>query len=150
MQMHSAARTITQTLMRKSTAAFGKLFSCSKVYSSTMEGLPVTVEDFIDGNFDNNNGNISEPKSPNHRILIEKAECLVHFSFVDTKKQMMLLDLQGVGYTLCDPEIATQDLLEDGELNFGTGHLASDAIDSFLVKHNCNQFYKMLDLQNSE
>ena len=86
-QMHSVARAVTQTLMRKLPAAFGKSFSHNKVYYSTMEGLSVSIEDFIDGNFDkyiNNNGNISEPNSPDHKILIEKAECL------RTKKQMML------------------------------------------------------------
>ena len=35
----------------------------------------------------------------------------------------MVVDLLGVGYNLCDPEMATMDLLHKVELNFCAGNL---------------------------
>ena len=33
-----------------------------------------------------------------------KAQTLVHFTYVKSKEQLMVTDIQGVGYSLCDPK----------------------------------------------
>eukprot|EP00794_Sanderia_malayensis_P013091 gene13089-14433_t len=149
-QMDAVARSITRSFNRKLSAAFGLFFMYKKVYFSNIQGKPVTVEEFIPGNFQkhiNNTGQIRQAESAEDRILIEKAECLVHYSYVHTKKQMMVLDLQGVDYVLCDPEIATTILEEDGELNFCAGNLSFKAINTFLDGHSCTTYCQMLDLE---
>ena len=82
--------------------------------------------------------------------MIEKASCFAHFSYVYTEMQVMVLDLQGVGYSLCDPEIATMTLLDVGELNFCAGNPSHEAINRFLAEHNCNRYCKMLALPENE
>jgi len=147
-QMHSVARSIAQSFERKVPSSFGKSFSYNKVYYSSIGNVPVTVEEYIPGMFEkyiNNNGLISKASSQSDEV-IEKASCFAHFSYVHTNMQMMVLDLQGVAYTLCDPEIASTRLLEDGELNFCAGNLSCNAIDQFFVEHICNKCCKMLAL----
>ena len=70
----------------------------------------------------------------------------MHFSYVITNKQLMVVDLQGVGFDLCDPEIASMVSLEEGQLNFCAGNLSADAIETFMTHHTCNQFCKMMKL----
>ena len=60
---------------------------------------------------------------------------------------MMLLDIQGSAYHLYDPEIATNDLLDnDGEIFFCSGNLSCDAISMFERQHKCSQFCALLNL----
>jgi hypothetical protein len=40
----------------------------------------------------------------------QKAECLAHFSFVKSDKKLILLDIQGSGGNLYDPEVASLEL----------------------------------------
>ena len=118
-QMHSVARNICQKFAREVHDTFGTCFNYKKVYFSMMNGTPVTVEEFIPGNFEkysNNTGEMAAIKSDEHKEFIEKAESFMHFSYVITNKQLMVVDLQGVGYDLCDPEIASMVLLEEGQL----------------------------------
>ena len=61
---------------------------------------------------------------------------------------MMLLDLQGTGYHLYDPEIAAtvpQDSNED-ETYFCAGNLATVAITSFFEQHRYSDYCKLLGL----
>ena len=108
-QMHSAARRIAQAFAHKVPAEFGELFHYKKIDFSKIEetDTPVTVEQFIPGNFCkyiNNNGQIAE-STEEQQDLLQKAEYFVRFSFVYSNNQLMVLDLQGVGYQLFDPEI---------------------------------------------
>lgn len=147
-QMHSVARSIAQSFERKVPSYFGKSFSYNKVYYSSIGNVPVTVEEYIPGTFEkyiNNNGLISKAPLKSDEV-IQKASCFAHFSYVHTNMQMMVLDLQGVAYTFCDPEIASARLLEDGELNSCAGNLSSNAINQFFADHICNKYCKMLPL----
>ena len=65
---------------------------------------------------------------------------LHEFFFVVTNKQLMVVDLQGVCCNLCDPEIASMVLLEEGQLNFCVWNLSADAIETFITHHKCNKF----------
>ena len=151
-QMHSVARSIAQSCERKVPSSFGKSFSYIKLYYSSIGNVPVTVKEYIPGMFEkySNNNGLSSKASPQSDEVIEKASCFAHFSYVHTNMQMIVLDLQGVAYTLCDPEIASTRLLEDGELNVCAGNLSCNAVDQFFVEHICNKYCKMLALTKYE
>ena len=53
----------------------------------------------------NNNGTVCIQKSVNS--LQAEIECLTHYSYINSDKQLILLDIQGCGYTLFDPEVAS-------------------------------------------
>jgi hypothetical protein len=66
----------------------------------------------------------------------------------------MLIDIQGSGYALCDPEIATESLKDDddndnSEILFCCGNLSTMAIQGFLNEHFCNKYCKMLALSDN-
>ena len=58
--------------------------------------------------------------------------------------KLMVLDIQGVGYTLFDPEIASIDRFisegEDAEALFYVGNLFEKGIDKFKEDHICNKW----------
>lgn len=71
-------------------------------------GEYVMIEEYVEGKFQkyvNNDGSLSTTHLAQE--LQAKAECLVHFSFIKSKKTLMMLDIQGCEYTLFDPEIAS-------------------------------------------
>ena len=86
----------------------------------------MTVEEFVSGQFTkyvnvNNDGNCIIPKEdahPEFKEIFDKAQYLVHYTSLITKQQLMLLDIQGSRYSLYDPEIATADLIDEGEVFF--------------------------------
>eukprot|EP00112_Aurelia_sp_Birch-Aquarium-sp1_P023909 Seg732.11 transcript_id=Seg732.11/GoldUCD/mRNA.D3Y31 product="hypothetical protein" protein_id=Seg732.11/GoldUCD/D3Y31 len=69
-QMHSVARNICQKFAREVPFIFGTCFNYKKVYFSMMNGTPVTVEEFIPGDFEkysNNTGLMAAIKSDEHK-----------------------------------------------------------------------------------
>ena len=62
----------------------------------------------------------------------------------------MVLDIQASGLKLYDPEIATTDLVEEGEVYFCAGNLSTVSIETFAEKRTCNKFCKMMKLQKVE
>ncbi len=60
----------------------------------------------------------------------------------------MLLDIQGAGDLLCDPEIASSELLsEEDEYQFCIGNLSVEAINKFCQSHSCNTYCKSIGLK---
>ena len=59
----------------------------------------------------------------------------------------MLLDIQGSGYSLYDPEIASADLIDEGEIFFCCGNLSSTSIDTFKNDHLCNTYCDKISTQ---
>ncbi len=64
----------------------------------------------------------------------EEMECLAHYSYEKSEKQLMLLDIQGSGYDLYDPEMASSVRHKDGEFLFGAGNLTTIAIHAFIAR----------------
>ena len=128
---------------------FHGTFKYEEVIYSKMGDVPVIVEKFIPGKFIkliNNTGNICRVDDDNIEIQ-KKAESLVHFSLSDSKEKMMLVDIQGVGLVLCDPEIATAErATTDGEWNFCSGNLGCLSINAFKSAHVCNAYCTMVGL----
>ena len=81
----------------------------------------------------NNNGSIvNAPQSE----LQKKTECPVHFSYNKSQEKLMVVDIQGSGYNLTDPDLATSvgSFDETDELLFCVGNL-SKAIYFLLPIH---------------
>ena len=102
----------------------------------------------------NNNGKIGNPIH-GKKIFYEKAEALAHFSYEDSDEKLLLVDLQGSGYNLYDPEIASAEDLEneendDPEKLFCGGNLNEMAFDIFFTAHKCNIYcISLLDIRYS-
>jgi len=60
----------------------------------------------------------------------------------------MVLYIQGVVYSLSDPEIATSEHLDsaDNSIFFCCGNLSSPGICKFKEEHICNRFCDLLEL----
>ena len=58
----------------------------------------------------------------------------------------MLLDVQGCGAELFDPEIASNQVEMENEMLFCTGNLHWHAIESFVKAHKCNSYCNLLGL----
>ena len=114
----------------------------NKIYFGKIveEDTCVTIEEYIPGKFTkyvNNNGlSIPVDKDDNVRLL-QKAECFAHYTYVKSGEKLMVLDIQGSGYRLYDPEIASTELVVENELLFCVGNLSNTAIQTFLGNYNC-------------
>ena len=150
-QMHKLAKSIAEQMARKLGKTYGEIFSYNSAFLGKMlndtDGSSeiVTIEKFIEG-------------SPFVKYIdrelpttaVEKAEALAHSSYDVSKQKFLLVDIQGIGYTLCGPEIASTDLttkeIDGDKLNFCMGNLSTKAIDTFFVQHQCNKYCKVLGL----
>ncbi len=155
-QMHNVARNITQRFSAKIPAEFGQAFSYGKVFYSILENVPVTVEAYIPGEFVkyiNNDGECMTCPNEGLDEPFPKAQCLSHSSYEYSNNELMILDIQGSGYSLYDPEISTTRL--DGgsksstvydETYFCAGNLSFIGINELKKKHQCNKFCEMMGL----
>lgn len=77
-----------------------------------------------------------------------------HFSYERSYKEVMVLDIQGCGCSLFDPEIASKVIMSDDEVSddevylFCTGNLSINAINNFIGKHKCNLYCQLFDLSD--
>ena len=105
----------------------------------------VTTETFIDGPFVkliNNDGFICSEE-----VSELSMKTFSHYTYKKSNTQLMVLDIQGVGYTLCDPEIAsTTHTDEANNFYFCTGNWSTKAIKTFFAQHKCNKYCKLLNL----
>lgn len=160
-QMHTLAQNfasqLRQELITKGVLdLYGKTLTFNKLFLGKIEatGEFVTVEEFVPGNFVkyvNNDGLICSKDSD----MRQKAESLPHFSFIKSKEELMVLDIQGSvsQYKLFDPEIASMNLTTQSaeetleEYLFCTGNLSHIAINAFKNNHKCNSYCRLIDLQ---
>ena len=98
----------------------------------------------------NNNGSICL----NDLDITEKAETFVHYTYEKSNNRLMITDLQGVGYQLCDSESATHTIVEVKsdkskmlvEYLFCAGNLSTTAFENFDREHICNKYCAKLEL----
>ncbi len=151
-QMHSLARNFTARLQKEIVTTadlvdkFGPVFKYNQIYFGMCTGECVTIEEFIPGIFDKHINNTGDVCGDEELDICQKAQCFVHYTYERSEKQLMVIDIQGCGYTLCDPEVASKEAETDGEYLFCTGNLSMNAITSFTSLHTCNQFCKLLQL----
>lgn len=66
-------------------------------------------------------------------VIGQKTECLSHFSYDISNSQLLVVDLQGSGHMLYDPEIVTAQMFDnDEEFLFCAGNLNVLAIATFV------------------
>ena len=150
-QMHTLARHFSLLLRDNTPVEFGDtLYKVlyTKLYYAVLKEEFVTVEPYIEGNFRkyvNNTGDIVLKDGSD--LAAMKAESFVHYSVVKSGKQLMIVDLQGVEFMLCDPEIASSKLYdENNDIYFCAGNLSTNAIETFFKQHKCNKFCELLSL----
>lgn len=146
--MNALARNFALQLDAEAPVEYGSTLSYNKVYFGKLYGQCVTVENYMEGTFEkhvNNTGVVCGDGD----ALSCKAESFSHYTYAKSGKQLMVVDIQGVDYTLCDPEIATSELMdsEDNSIRFCCGNLSSQAIDRFKEEHICNKFCDLLELE---
>ena len=151
-QMHYLARNFAARLRqelqsRDNLVLFAKTLTYNKKFLGKLDANEyVTVEEYVEGSFVkhiNNNGHIcGDTNSP----VCNNAECLAHFSFERSNKEIMVVDIQGCDYLLFDPEIASRELKSNEELLFCTGNLSSTAINDFTQSHKCIWYCELLNL----
>ena len=86
--------------------------------------------------------------------ITEKAGIFVHYTYEKSNDRLMITDLQGVGYHLCDPEITTQTTVEEKsdqskmlvEYFFCAGNVSRTALENFKREYVCNKYCIKLEL----
>ena len=156
-QMHALAKNVASQVSKYVDHEFGEFFSYDSMFLGKIKSTKnekqsfVTIEKFIEGKFIkyvNNNGIVTANRDD---VITQKAEALVHFSYQMSKGEFVLLDLQGTGYKLYDPEIASTMLVNaEGSTNFCIGNLSIQAIDGFFEEHICNFYCKQLGLKDDK
>lgn len=126
---HFAEKITEQVEVNKLSAEFGPTLKYDGIYFGRMpDGEIVTVEEFVDGLFVkhiNNDGEICGSKEDE---LVQKAECLAHYSHAKSNEQVMVVDIQGVKLNMFDPEIASTVLVSEAEAMFSIGNLSTVAL----------------------
>ena len=153
-QMHLLARNFASQLeaevkANEESEIFGPAFRYRKiVHGETEDKEYVTVEEFIPGQFKKYINNTGQTCIDPTDIMAQKAECLTHFTYERSKKKLMLVDIQGTGYDLFDPEIASTDLMDENDKQYlyCTGNLSQLAISTFVKDHTCSVFCNLLGL----
>lgn len=70
------------------------------------------------------------------------AQAYSHYTWQTTDGDIMVVDIQGVGNTLTDPQIHSLDTNR-----FGRGNLSSKGMDAFFLNHVCNEICHTLKLE---
>ncbi|KAL4467277.1 hypothetical protein ABPG72_010084 [Tetrahymena utriculariae] len=98
------------------------------------------AENYIPGEYVkfNNNSGWCDLKFDEPGLL---SQALSHFSYQVTEGYLMIVDLQGVGGLLTDPQIHCLD-----QNRFGFGNLGYCGFFKFFMTHQCNKFCKQLQL----
>ncbi|XP_063694115.1 uncharacterized protein LOC134825856 [Bolinopsis microptera] len=72
----------------------------------------------------------------------ETVEAFVHFTYHATEGALLVLDIQGMGTSLMDPEISTSGQIDPLEEYFNVGNFGQDGIKNFFEWHICNDICK--------
>ena len=125
---------------------FGRSFCYNKVYFSRIGNECVTLESFLEGRFQkfiNNTGDICAHKDTELGL---KAQAFVHYTYNKSDNHLVVLDIQGVGYKLCNHKTATTHKDDKDNFYFCTGNPFTQATDALLSGHLCDKYCRMLNL----
>ncbi|KAJ0068044.1 hypothetical protein NL108_015095, partial [Boleophthalmus pectinirostris] len=106
-----------------------------------------TIERNLPGVFRKFNNNTGEEIMP-RCFLEEFLLAFSHWTYEYSRREMLVLDIQGVGEELTDPTVIMADNHSSGrdEMLFGADNLGQTAISGFLHKHSCNTYCRTLRL----
>ncbi|XP_026883700.2 transient receptor potential cation channel subfamily M member 6 isoform X3 [Electrophorus electricus] len=112
------------------------------------EGEWLTIERNMSGDFMKYSNNTGEEIAPSCG-LEETVLAFSHWTYEYTCRELLVLDLQGVGMELTDPSvIRVDDKSSSEDLVFGPANLGNDAIHHFILKHTCNSCCGKLGLSD--
>ncbi len=123
-------------------------YDVQKVSSRAVDGTPklgefVLVEDYLEGDFQKFTSNAGGVK-PQCTTTYTLMPSFAHWTWVHTRGQLMVADLQGVRYdneyVLTDPCILSVDR------NYGATDLALIGMALFFLTHQCTDFCHSLDI----
>uniref|UniRef100_A0A8C7YRL9 non-specific serine/threonine protein kinase n=1 Tax=Oryzias sinensis TaxID=183150 RepID=A0A8C7YRL9_9TELE len=102
-------------------------------------GQWLTIERNMTGDFRKYNNNTGEEITP-CSSLEDMLLAFSHWTYEHSCKELLVLDIQGVGEELTDPTVIMADDQSGGkgDLLFGPDNLGVAAINGFLQKHTCN------------
>ncbi|KAM9360691.1 LOW QUALITY PROTEIN: transient receptor potential cation channel subfamily M member 6 [Symphorus nematophorus] len=110
-------------------------------------GQWLTIERNMSGDFRKCNNNTGEEIAP-CCSLEELLLAFSHWTYEYSCRELLVLDIQGVGEELTDPTVIMADDLSGsrGEMLFGPDNLGAAAINGFLQKHSCGACCRRLGL----
>ncbi|CAJ1067967.1 transient receptor potential cation channel subfamily M member 6 isoform X3 [Xyrichtys novacula] len=110
-------------------------------------GQWLTIERNMTGDFRKYNNNTGEEIAP-CCSLEEMLLAFSHWTFEYSCRELLVLDIQGVGEELTDPTVIMADDRSGGrgEMLFGPDNLGDAAVNGFLQKHSCGTCCRKLGL----
>ncbi|KAM6943974.1 transient receptor potential cation channel subfamily M member 6 [Lycodopsis pacificus] len=110
-------------------------------------GQWLTIERYMVGDFRKYNNNTGEEITP-CCSLEEMLLAFSHWTYEYSRRELLVLDIQGVGEELTDPTVimAGDQSGSRGEMRFGPDNLGEAAISGFLQKHACGACCRRLGL----
>lgn len=112
------------------------------------DGQWLTIERNMTGDFRKYNTNTGEEIAPCCGME-ETLLAFSHWTYQYSCKELLVLDLQGVGSELTDPSvIRAEDKSSSDDMVFGPSNLGDAAIHSFVIKHTCNSCCENLGLSD--
>ena len=101
----------------------------------------VTVETFLEGNYVKLNSNDGYVNYDVPYDLISEAAAFSHFTFVQSKGNLIVVDIQGVGRKWTDPQVHSTSKC------FGGADLGEEGMRKFFRSHVCGKVCKLLKLE---
>ena len=83
-------------------------------------------------------------------LCLKRLRVLVIFhNYEKSNQELLLVNIQGCGHMLFDPEIASNTLRDEAsEILFTAGSLSKVAINNFVASHKCKTFCSLVGLKN--
>lgn len=112
-------------------------------------GQWLTIERNMSGDFRKYNNNTGEEIAP-CCSLEEMLLAFSHWTYEYSRRELLVLDIQGVGEELTDPTVIMADDQSGSrsEMLFGPDNLGDSAINGFLQKHSCCVCCRKLGLKD--
>ncbi|XP_026042278.1 transient receptor potential cation channel subfamily M member 6 isoform X2 [Astatotilapia calliptera] len=112
-------------------------------------GQWLTIERNMSGDFMKYNNNTGEEITP-CCSLEEMLLAFSHWTYEYSRRELLVLDIQGVGEELTDPTVimAEDQSVSRGEMLFGPDNLGDAGINGFLQKHSCSAWCHRLGLKD--
>ena len=120
---------------------FGETLHYNSVYYGKIGSIKnITIEEFVPRKFVkyiNNDGSQCVILLRNE--CLEKADAFVQYTYQKLQRNLVVLDIHGVGYSLCDRQAASKENKTDSEKHcFCFGNLSERAILNFTETHANN------------
>uniref|UniRef100_A0A3Q4HM51 non-specific serine/threonine protein kinase n=1 Tax=Neolamprologus brichardi TaxID=32507 RepID=A0A3Q4HM51_NEOBR len=114
-------------------------------------GQWLTIERNMSGDFMKYNNNTGEEITP-CCSLEEMLLAFSHWTYEYSRRELLVLDIQGVGEELTDPTVimAEDQSVSRGEMLFGPDNLGDAGINGFLQKHSCSAWCHRLGLKGQK